>query len=148
LHILQWQYTQVANVCFKCMLQVFYLDIAYAVLAIYIHCKIYDPNVSPISDLYCKCFIWMLHMFQIYVASVYQNVSLFRTYEYVYLDLLVAIHLFQTHVAKVLSYCNISRRRKRTYADAFLVGVVFPTCTPSEAGVWRVNKHVAWSPTA
>jgi hypothetical protein len=29
------------------------------------------PNVLSISsDVYCKCVIWMLHMFHIYVASV------------------------------------------------------------------------------
>jgi hypothetical protein len=41
LHMLQWLYTYVANVCFKCncfkrMLQVFYLDVAYVALAIHI----------------------------------------------------------------------------------------------------------------
>jgi hypothetical protein len=45
LHMSQWLYTYVANVCSKCftcfrrMLQVFYLDVAYAAVVIYICCK-------------------------------------------------------------------------------------------------------------
>jgi hypothetical protein len=45
LHILQWLYTYVASIWFKClvcfkhMLQVFYLDVAYVALAIHIYCK-------------------------------------------------------------------------------------------------------------
>jgi hypothetical protein len=42
LHMLQWLYTYIVNVCFKffvCMLQLFYLDIAYIAVAIHVFCK-------------------------------------------------------------------------------------------------------------
>jgi predicted RNA-binding Zn-ribbon protein involved in translation (DUF1610 family) len=52
------------------------------------------------------------------------------------------------YVAEVLPCCNISRRRKQVHVDVVRVGVVVPTCTASEASVWRVNRHVAQSPPA
>jgi hypothetical protein len=77
--------------CFRCMLQVFHLDVAYVAVAIHvcwnrvfqmfqlfssgccICCsgytrilQVYVPNVSPILDVFCKYFIWML----LYIAVV------------------------------------------------------------------------------
>ena len=52
LHMLQVLYTYVASVCFKRMLQVFYLDIP-MLQWLYM----YVASVSPVSDLCCKCFI-------------------------------------------------------------------------------------------
>jgi hypothetical protein len=58
--MLQWLYTYVVNVCFKCfsffksMLQVFYLDVAYVAVAIHI-C---DTRMFQ-----------MFHLFQTYVAT-------------------------------------------------------------------------------
>jgi hypothetical protein len=60
LHMLQWLYTYVANVCFKTYVA--------SVLFGYCTCcsgytcmlQVYVSYVSPILDLYCKCFIWML----------------------------------------------------------------------------------------
>jgi hypothetical protein len=43
--------------CFKHMLQVFYLNVAYVVLAIHVSCKCMFSNVSAISNVCCKCFI-------------------------------------------------------------------------------------------
>jgi hypothetical protein len=65
LHMLQCLYTYVASVCFKCfrrMLQVAYLDVAYVALAIHVCCKCMFSNVSAISNICSKCFIWMLQM--------------------------------------------------------------------------------------
>jgi hypothetical protein len=65
--MLHWLYTYVASVCFKCfscfkrVLQVFYLDVAYVVMAIHICCKRMFVNISFVSDyvapnaLCCKC---------------------------------------------------------------------------------------------
>ena len=40
-------------------------------MAIHVCCKCIVPNVSAVSDVCCcKCFIWMLHMFHTYIASV------------------------------------------------------------------------------
>jgi hypothetical protein len=70
LHMLHWLYMYVSSVCFKCcsyfkrILQVFYLDVAL---------QVYVSNVLTISNVYCKCFIWMLHILQCpytYVANV------------------------------------------------------------------------------
>jgi len=59
LYMSQWLYTYVASVCFKyfsCfkrMLQVFYLDIAYAAVAILVCCKRVS-NVLSVLDLCCN----------------------------------------------------------------------------------------------
>jgi hypothetical protein len=46
--MLQWLYFS----CFRSMLQVFYLDFAYVVVAIYICCKRKFSNVLYVSDVY------------------------------------------------------------------------------------------------
>jgi hypothetical protein len=77
---LQCLYTYVASeyfkgfICFRRMLQVFYLDVAYVLVAIYIYCKhlfkifhlfyimlqVFSPdvayvvNVSPVSEICCR----------------------------------------------------------------------------------------------
>ena len=66
-HILQ-QYIPKYFICFSLLLQqvfscckCFYLDGAY----IFTHMlQVYVLNVSPVLDICCKCFIWMLHMLQ------------------------------------------------------------------------------------
>jgi hypothetical protein len=62
-------------------LQMFYLDVAY----VFTHMlQVYVLNVSPIFDVCCKCFIWMLHMLKwlyIYVANVCFNC--FTLFQYV-----------------------------------------------------------------
>jgi hypothetical protein len=47
------------------MLQVFYLDVVKVDLDIaYTYMlRAYVSSVSNVSYVYCKCFIWMLHMF-------------------------------------------------------------------------------------
>ena len=65
--MLHWLYTYVAIVyfkyfsCFKRMLQVFYLDVAYVAVAIPICCKRMFVNVSFISDVcFSKCFVLLV----------------------------------------------------------------------------------------
>ena len=71
--MLQWLYMYVASVCSKCfrcfrdMLQVFHKDVAkvdwdvaYAAMGYSRMFQMYVLNVSSISDVCCKCFIWML----------------------------------------------------------------------------------------
>jgi hypothetical protein len=80
LHMLQWLYTCVASVCFKCfssfkrMLQVFDLDVTYIAVAIYACCKCvfqmfqllrldvawFHLDVAYVAvtiHVYCTCFI-------------------------------------------------------------------------------------------
>jgi hypothetical protein len=42
LHILQWLYTCVVSLCFKRMLRVFHLDVAYVAVAINVCCKLFS----------------------------------------------------------------------------------------------------------
>jgi hypothetical protein len=49
--------------CFKCILKVFYLDVAYVAMAIRM-LQVYVSNVLSILDVCCKYFIWIFHMFQ------------------------------------------------------------------------------------
>jgi hypothetical protein len=44
-----------------CKLKVFYLDAAYVAVAIQVCCN-YIFNVLAISNVCCKCFIWILYM--------------------------------------------------------------------------------------
>jgi hypothetical protein len=49
--------------CFKCMFQVFHLDVAYILqwyARVFLVFQIYIASVSVVLDVYCKCFIWML----------------------------------------------------------------------------------------
>jgi hypothetical protein len=73
LRMLQWLYTccKCMFSCFKHMLQVFFSKYCICYSGYTCRLQMYVPNVSPILDLCCKCFIWMLHMFQTYVVSVY-----------------------------------------------------------------------------
>jgi hypothetical protein len=79
LHMLQWLYTYVASVCFKCFSCLKHMSQVY--LSRYCICcsdytyilQVYVPNVSHVSDLCCKRFIWMLHIFQTYVTSIYSK---------------------------------------------------------------------------
>jgi hypothetical protein len=51
------------------MLQVFYLDVAY-VAQLYTYVASVSSNVLVVSNVCCKCFIWMLHILQTYVINV------------------------------------------------------------------------------
>jgi hypothetical protein len=93
--------------CSKCFhvasFQVFHVDVAYVAMAIHVCCKcivfecfscfkrmlhvclfgccicleVFHPDVAYVSHIYCKCFIWILHMF----CNGYTHVSLvFHTY--------------------------------------------------------------------
>jgi hypothetical protein len=59
--MLHWLSTYVATVCFncfKCMLEVFYLDVIYVAVTIHICCKRMFVNVSSASNVCCrKCFM-------------------------------------------------------------------------------------------
>jgi hypothetical protein len=80
--VLQSIYTYVASVCFNCfkrMLQVFYLDIAYVGVAIHVCCNsqcftrfipmlLFHLDVAYISDICCKCLIKMLDLFKMYAS--------------------------------------------------------------------------------
>jgi hypothetical protein len=96
--MLQWLYTHVARVCSKCFV--------------------------CFSDICCKCFIWMLHMFRTYVVSVLSRYciclhrlsSVFRRYASAsdiccksFRQMLQVFRLFQTYVASVSSRCCKSR---------------------------------------
>jgi hypothetical protein len=89
--LLQWLYTCVASVCFKyfsCfkrMLQVFHLDVAYVAVTIHVCCKcvlqmfqlfhldvacfyLDAAYVAVAIPVCCKCMFQMFHLFQMYVA--------------------------------------------------------------------------------
>jgi hypothetical protein len=82
LHILQWLYTYVASVFFKCFscfhldVACFHMDVAYVAVAIHVCCKCMFQMFYLFQDIRCKCFIWMLHMLQwlyTYVTNVCFN---------------------------------------------------------------------------
>jgi hypothetical protein len=58
------------------VIQVFYLDVTYVVIAIYIlMLQAYVSSISGVSDVCFKCFIWMLQKYiwilhNMHVASV------------------------------------------------------------------------------
>jgi hypothetical protein len=71
LHMLQWLYTYVASVCFKCfsyskcMLQVFYIDVVYVALL-----YIYVASVCYKCFSYFKCMLQVLYLDVAYVTMV------------------------------------------------------------------------------
>jgi hypothetical protein len=52
------------------MLQVFYLDVAYVVLAVHVCCKYMFQIFYFVSNVCCKYFIWILYLLQKYVVNV------------------------------------------------------------------------------
>ena len=145
--------------CFIQMLYVFYLDVAYVYGYAY-KLQVYISNVSSVLDVCCKCFIWMLHMFQwlyTHVASVYSKYSIyFRRMLQVFLSRCCICcgcytHMLQEYVANVspvsdvccrsASCCSISRRRMRAHAETVPVGVAITTCSANEVDVDGPHLH-------
>jgi hypothetical protein len=77
-------------ICFKRMLQVFYLDIAYVAVAI---------------QVCCKCMFQIFNLFQTYVASVSSGYCIYCNVAYIsdicWKRLFKIFYLFQTYVANV-----------------------------------------------
>jgi len=103
---------------FRC---IFYLDIVYVAMATHVCCNGYTPmlqyisNVLAISNVCCKCFIWMLHMLQwpyTYMLQVYiLNVSSISDVCCKYF--IWMFHMFRwlyTYVASLYSKCFICFR--------------------------------------
>jgi hypothetical protein len=85
----------VCFICIRRMLQVFYLNVAYVLVAIYICCNrlfkmfhMFQTYVASVLSRCCICCSWNTHMSQAYIANV-------------------------SHVSDVASCCNISRRMRR-----------------------------------
>jgi hypothetical protein len=89
---------------------VFYLDVAYVLVATYI-C--------------CKRLFKIFHTFRTYVASVYLDVA------YVAFDIHICckriLHTFHDVCCRSASCCNINGHRKRAHAEAVPTGVAVPT---------------------
>jgi hypothetical protein len=100
----------VASICFKClicfrgMLQVFQIDIvkvdrdiAYVAMVVHVCYKGLFQCFICVSDVCCKCFIWMLRMFHTYVASVSCGCCICFTY---------MLQIFHLDVAYVLQWLH------------------------------------------
>jgi hypothetical protein len=117
----KWTYTYVASVCFKCfirfrcMLQVFYLDVPYVSVAIY---------------MCCKHLFKIFYLFQTYIASVFSCKCMF-----------IDVSPILDVCCISASCCNISKRKKRTHAEAVPTGIAVPTCAASEASVGGLHLH-------
>jgi hypothetical protein len=157
----------VASVCFKCfdcfkhMLQVFYLDIAYVAVAIHVCSKCFTCFKPMLQVFHLDIvYVAMLHMFQTYVTSVYSKYFIcFKRMLQMCLFGCCSFytHMLQTYVCKCFTYfrrilqkllscCNISRRRKRAHADAVPTGVAVPTCmriSRHEAGINCMRRHTS-----
>jgi hypothetical protein len=85
--------------------------------------QMYVLNVSPISDVCCKCFIWMLHMLQ---------------WLYMYLQTYVLLfHLVSVRCDRRCSPCALTRGQACTTPDAPApLGVV------SHGGACSQTTHV------
>jgi hypothetical protein len=58
--------------------------------------QVFIQNISSVSEIYCsKCFIWMLHMFHTYVASVLSECCIYFTHmlRVFYLDVAYVSHI-------------------------------------------------------
>jgi hypothetical protein len=102
LHMMLWLYMYVSKY-FRCMFQVFRLDVACVTMVIY------------------ECFKRMFqvfHMFQTYVASILSECCKSRSECciccYDYTRMFQVSHMFQTYVASVLFRCFKSRSRGST----------------------------------
>ena len=128
--MLQWLYKHVASACFIClgrMLQVFYLDVAYVLVALYICCKrvfkmfhLFQTYVASILSGCCICCSCYTHMLQIYIVNA-------------------------SHVSDVCcrsaSCCKISRCSEQAHAEAVPAGVAVTTCVANEVDVGGLHLH-------
>jgi hypothetical protein len=69
LHMLQWLYTYVTNVCSQCF--IYFSDIC---------CKCVYLDVAYVSHICCNCFIQMLLVFAIVFKCFQVFLQVFRTY--------------------------------------------------------------------
>jgi hypothetical protein len=90
--MLQWLYTYVVNLCSQC--SIYFLDVC---------CKCVYLDVAYASHIYCKYFIWMLHMF----AMVFK--CFFSVFAIVSHSCLKCFICLQTYVTIVVSKCFKSR---------------------------------------
>jgi hypothetical protein len=104
----------ITNVCSKCFinfrrtLQVFYLDVAKVDLDVAYTCilQAYVSSVLGISDVCCKCFIWMLQVFPLDVACVLQWFSsVFRCFRKCFRRLFQVFHLLSFICSTIASEC-------------------------------------------
>jgi hypothetical protein len=140
-----WDIAHVAmaiHVCFECIFQMFYmyqtyvasffhlyiakvdLDVAYTCML-----QAYILNVSGVTYVSCKCFIWMLHMFAI-------NFKCFANVSDVCCNY---FSCFRAYIASVLSGCY----KSRTDVTHVVMG---PTC----CSYWVMSERrgpVAGAPT-
>jgi hypothetical protein len=120
------------HLCFRRMLQVFYLDVAY------------------VSHICCKCFMWMLYMFHIYVANISSGCCICFA---------MATHMFSWRMLQVFQLlldvcckCVSSRCYKSRSGVAHVV--VGPICRSHTycscwaraacVSVWRGREWQAW----
>ena len=101
--------------------------------------QVYVSNVLSILDVCCKCFIWMLHMFQwlyTYVASVYSKCFIFS---YVrckcFIWLLHMLQLLYTYAASV--FANVS-----PISDVYCRSA--SCCNIAGAGSGRMQRRSPW----
>jgi hypothetical protein len=133
------------------MLQVFYIDVAkvdwdVALVAKCFRCMLQTSiqKFSSVSEVCCKCFIWLLHIFQwlyTYVARVYSKYFIcFRFILFIWMlhilqwlytccnHVFQMFHLFQTYVAEVIHVATLTgagsghmRRRSRMRAASKVI---------------------------
>jgi hypothetical protein len=102
-------------------------------------------GVAYVSHLCCKCFIWVLHMFHTYIASVSSGRCI--CFQHIFLDICYkCLNCFWTYDANVSSRCCKSR-------SGVVYGVVDPICSSRAAtaagpscmcvgveGVWKTVR--------
>jgi hypothetical protein len=117
-------YRYVANVCLKCfscfkrMLQVFHLNVAYIVVIIHVYCKCVF-QMFQLFHLDVACFYLDVHMLQwlyTYVASVYSKCFTFfiRMLQVFYLDVAyvtVVIHICCKHMFELFHLVSVCCNR-------------------------------------
>ena len=108
-----WLYTHVSSVYFKCficfrrMLQVFYLDVTkvdlnVAKVDLYVAytcmLQVYVSSILGVSYVCCKRFIWILHMFC-------NGYSATHVFSWCFRRILKVFQLFRTYVVSISSRC-------------------------------------------
>jgi hypothetical protein len=118
-------------ICFRRMLQCFYLEVPYVLMAIHI-----------IASIYSKCFICFRRMLQVCLSGC--CIAIYICCKYMFIDVSPILD-----VRYISASCyNINRRRKLMLAEAVQTCIAVPTCVAREAA-WvvptcmRINRHVA-----
>jgi hypothetical protein len=125
--------------CFKSMLQVFYLNVAYIAMAIDVCCKcmfqmfqLFETYVASVLSICCICCTGYTHMLQVYMFQLFSKVC--------YKCFIWILHMLQWQYTYIASVCLQMFYLFRTYVAA---NALCCKCCMTMCGKWAQTEVVS-----